>query len=84
MYDFTRMAGRYTHIYTCNMDIGNQLLESLDIPLEEPTVFVFKSAVSVRNGDIKMCIRDRFLKHSIFLIIKEQDDLKKKIFLSML
>ena len=52
VYDFTRMAGRYTHIYTCNMDIGNQLLESLDIPLEEPTVFVFKSAVSVRNGDI--------------------------------
>ena len=52
VYDFTRMAGRYTHIYTCNMDIGNQLLESLDIPLEEPTVFVFKSAVSVPNGDI--------------------------------
>ena len=25
VYDFTRMAGRYTHIYTCNMDIGNQL-----------------------------------------------------------
>ena len=24
----------------------------MDIPLEEPTVFVFKSAVSVPNGDI--------------------------------
>ena len=34
VYDFTRMAGRYTHIYTCNMDIGNQLLESLGMVLK--------------------------------------------------
>ena len=40
------------HIYTCNMDIGNQLLESLGMALDEPAVYVFKSAASVPKGDI--------------------------------
>lgn len=34
------------------MDIGNQLLESLGMALDEPAVYVFKAAASVPKGDI--------------------------------
>lgn len=47
------MAGRYAHIYTCNCNIGRQLLESLGMQkLTEPAVFVFKSAADTSDRDI--------------------------------
>ena len=52
VYDFTRMAGRYTHIYTCSLDIGRQLLGPLGMEVTEPAVYVFKAAVSDDEMDI--------------------------------
>lgn len=55
VYDFTRMAGRYTHIYTCSLDIGRQLLGPLGMEVTEPAVRVFKAAVS---DDVKDILAD--------------------------
>ncbi len=52
VYDFTRMAGRYTHIYTCSLDIGRQLLEPLGMEVSAPAVHVFGSAVGEPTKDI--------------------------------
>lgn len=52
VYDFTRMAGRYAHIYTCSLDIGRQLLGPLGMEVTEPAVYVFKAAVSDDEMDI--------------------------------
>ncbi len=52
VYDFTRMAGRYTHIYTAAMYTGQDLLGPLGIVLEEPSVIIFKSAAASYGGDI--------------------------------
>ncbi len=50
VYDFTRMAGRYTHIYTCSLSIGRSLLEPLGIQVTEPAVYVFKSEAYAPEG----------------------------------
>ena len=52
VYDFTRMAGRYTHIYTCSLSIGQMLLAPLGITVEGPAVYVFKSAAYASGDDI--------------------------------
>ena len=52
VYDFTRMAGRYTHIYTCSLNIGRQLLEPLGMEVSEPAVHIFGSAVGDPARDI--------------------------------
>ncbi len=44
VYDFTRMSGRYTHIYTCSLEIGRRLLDSLGVFWDgEPGVHIFKA-----------------------------------------
>lgn len=52
VYDFTRMAGRYTHIYTCSLSIGKLLLAPLGIDVSCPAVYVFNSAACTPGGDI--------------------------------
>jgi ppGpp synthetase/RelA/SpoT-type nucleotidyltranferase len=52
VYDFTRMAGRYTHIYTCSLEIAAQLLGEFGIEVTEPAVYVFPSADCADEGDI--------------------------------
>ena len=41
VYDFTRIAGRYTHIYTCSTAIGAKLLETMGMTVTENAVYVF-------------------------------------------
>ena len=53
VYDFTRMAGRYTHIYTCNLDVGRHLLEQLGIGFSgEPSVHIFKARCYEADGSL--------------------------------
>ena len=38
------MTGRYTHIYTCNLDVGRQLLDQLGVSFSgEPGLHIFKA-----------------------------------------
>lgn len=41
VYDFTRIAGRYTHIYTCSSAVGAGLANSLGVPGAAKAVYVF-------------------------------------------
>ena len=55
VYDFTRMAGRYTHIYTCNKDVGGQLLNALGIAWNgQPCVQIFKAHCADPEGRIDL------------------------------
>ena len=40
VYDFTRMAGRYAHIYTCSIEVFNLVMEDFGIHTEGPAVCV--------------------------------------------
>ena len=40
VYDFTRMAGRYTHIYTCSIEVFNAVMGRFGVHSEEPVVCV--------------------------------------------
>jgi ppGpp synthetase/RelA/SpoT-type nucleotidyltranferase len=52
VYDFTRMAGRYAHIYTCSREIGEKLFEGWNIPTDEPAVYLFKASCVAEGGDV--------------------------------
>ena len=41
VYDLTRIAGRYTHIYTCSIDTGRGVLAEIGVPCGENAVYVF-------------------------------------------
>ena len=41
VYELTRIAGRYTHIYTCSTEIGRRVLEEIGVPCTENAVYVF-------------------------------------------
>ena len=49
VYDFTRMAGRYTHIYTCSTQAADQVLEGMGVPAGGRAVYVFKPLSSVKS-----------------------------------
>ncbi len=51
VYDFTRMAGRYTHIYTCSLDTLDRILEGTGITAEGPSVCVFRNAGDQQEED---------------------------------
>ncbi len=53
VYDFTRMAGRYTHIYTAGPEAAGELFSRLGIRWdEEPGVHIFKAGCTGRDGEI--------------------------------
>ena len=53
VYDFTRMAGRYTHIYTCNKDVGGEIFRQLGTPWDgSPGVHIFKAHCTFPDGRI--------------------------------
>ena len=52
VYDFTRMAGRYTHIYTCSTEMAKRILEPLGVFQEGPAVYLFKASQNLAEHDI--------------------------------
>ncbi len=42
VYDFTRMAGRYTHIYTCSVDVLAAIMNGTAIKVDGPMVCVIR------------------------------------------
>lgn len=54
VYDFTRMAGRYTHIYTGDLDAGKAVAEGLGIAWDErPGVWIFPAGSGPANGALE-------------------------------
>ncbi len=52
--DFTKMAGRYTHIYTCNTEVGRAVIEAMGIGYDgEPGVHVFKAHCIMQDGTVR-------------------------------
>ncbi len=49
VYDFTRMAGRYTHIYTCSIDVFNAVMEEFGVSSADPVVCVIPK-LETENG----------------------------------
>lgn len=52
VYDFTRMAGRYTHIYTCSVEMAWKILEPCGIIVDDRAVYVFRAAKNLPDRDI--------------------------------
>lgn len=53
VYDFTRMAGRYTHIYTAGLTVGQALTESLGLPWDgTPGVHIYRAGCADAEGVI--------------------------------
>ena len=52
VYDFTRMAGRYAHIYTCSVEMAWAVLQPLGIIVDDRAVYVFKPARNIADRDI--------------------------------
>ena len=66
VYDFTRMAGRYTHIYTGNMEMGRILTEELGVAWNgEPVVYVFKVGYGTAEEEVKPLLRDIYYREDI-------------------
>ena len=52
--DFTKMAGRYTHIYTCNTELGREIINAMGISYDgEPGVHVFKAHCIMKDGTVR-------------------------------
>ena len=48
------MAGRYTHIYTCNTEVGRAVIEAMGIGYDgEPGVHVFKAHCIMQDGTVR-------------------------------
>lgn len=43
VFDFTRMAGRYTHIYTCSIKVAEMILDGIADASGESRVYVFRA-----------------------------------------
>lgn len=53
VYDFTRMAGRYTHIYTCSLEVAGHLFWDLGMPWDgQSGVHIFRSGCLDAEGKI--------------------------------
>jgi len=52
VYDFTRMAGRYSHIYTCSVEMAWAILQPLGVIVEDRSVYVFRPARNLPDRDI--------------------------------
>ncbi|MDD6211686.1 MAG: hypothetical protein PUB22_00830 [Clostridiales bacterium] len=68
VYDFTRMAGRYTHIYTGNLEMGRLLMEALGLEWsEEPGAYVFRTGYCDEYGQVNPilceCYREDDIKN---------------------
>ena len=57
VYDFTRMAGRYTHIYTCSIEVFNAIMGCFGVHSEGPVVCVISKLKNEnRLQDVSECI----------------------------
>lgn len=66
VYDFTRMAGRYTHIYTGNLEMGMQLMESLGLPWSgKPCVHVFRTGFQSTQDSVDGLLHEVFTEDDI-------------------
>ena len=55
VYDFARMAGRYTHIYTGNLEIGKEIMEALGLSWDStPGVHIFRVNCTDAAGRVKL------------------------------
>ena len=66
VYDFTRMAGRYTHIYTGSLEMGRMLIESLGTVWNgEPAVYVFKVGYGSAAEEVKPLLQEVFYEADV-------------------